>query len=450
MRPKSKRLLLLLTPLIFLSAPFLAQSQEEPPPLESEISRGPPVEAIPMRISAVHSRKFSYIQELDTLASTINEQSGGRIQVELLLGGEAGSEAEALKKQIRRKVEGGLTSATTLAYSLPAFRLLTLPLLFTAPSHVMAFKESPLDISLRNTAQDKQLTVLGYGSYGFFGLLAFEPKEEESPFPQEEKTIEQALLEEQSEGFQQPSRPFIGLSVRTPVDRWMEQVHKALSLKQVRVPVADLPEAIESGWVEGVVSTPETLALTPYPNTASHYFDLRQQHGWSVFTVNKVWFEKLDLDLQQIIREAVETLSERMQKQAFSIDMATRSNWVEEEKLEIISPQEAELEAAFRPLVFKTARRLERKLESPGTIRALWENNRTPQSHFWPLPMEEEEAQEAENSLEQNPESDPTQVTNPDTPAQNRLISPPPNMDMEELRMQNEQERENRGLFGNE
>jgi TRAP-type C4-dicarboxylate transport system substrate-binding protein len=403
MRLQTQHFLLLLTTLIFLAAPALAETDGEISSLESpatEEGLAVAEEAIPMRITAVHGRKFGYIQALEQLVSTIAEESEGRIKVELLIGGEFGSEAEALKKQIRRKIEGGLTSSTTMAYSLPAFRLLTLPLLFTAPSHVKNFIDSPLDLAIRKTAHSKKLEVLGYGSFGFYGLLAFEQDEDDEDDPDSPPTdntsqpssnnIENLLFQELVDESSQPTKTYIGLSVRAPVDHWMSRIHKALSIKQVTVPVADLPDAIESGWVEGIISTPETLTNTPYPKTASHYFDIRQQHGWSIFTVNKSWFDDLPADLQQIVAEAVAAISKKMQNIAFYNSYLTRAAWAAENWPQIVPSEPAELEAAFRPLVFKTARRLERKLGVSGAIRELWEQNRTPQSNYWPISLEDD------------------------------------------------------------
>ncbi|MBF0358634.1 MAG: TRAP transporter substrate-binding protein DctP [Magnetococcales bacterium] len=408
MRYKIKGFLLLTALLFFLSPPETGAEGLEPQAVDgTEL-----IEAIPMRISAVHGRGFGYIQALETMAATINGQSEGRIKVELLLDGEAGSEAEALKKQILRKIEGGLTSAITMAYSLPLYRTLTIPMLFTAPSHVQNFIDSPLDRALRKTASSKKMRVLGYGSYGFYGLLAFENKDSETQNDVAEEKIEEKPVEMEqidNEPFDidaitqimtgelnvnaaLPPRSFIGLSVRTPVDRWMGTVHKALSVKQVTVPAADIQEALESGWIEGVVSTPETLANTSYPLTASHYFDIRQQHGWSVFTVNQVWFNKLPTDLQQIIEDAAAVATHEMLNAGFYKDFITRSAWAEAAIPEIIQPEAADLEAAFRPMAFKTARKLEKKLAMQQVIRRLWEENRTPQSNYWPLPVEPDES----------------------------------------------------------
>ena len=379
-----KIFLLIFSAISLLATPAMAKGSTEKSRVELLAAEGITL----MRITAIHGKRFSYIKALEQFAASVDQESEGRIKVELLLGGEAGSEAEALKKQIRRKLEGGLTSATTLAHSLPAFRLLTLPLLFTAPSHVENFINSPLDLNIRDTASKKNLKVLGYGSYGFYGLLAFDPDTEnreinitDSTTPEE---VEASLLQNMIAEHNQPARSFTELSVRAPTDLWMSRIHKALSIKQVTVPAADLKDAIESGWVNGIISTPETLANTSYPATASHYFDIRQQHGWSVFTVNKIWFNRLPSDLKQIIQEAVTATSQVMQQTAFQHGFNTREAWASAGWPEIVVSEAAELEAAFRPLAFRSARKLERTLGMPHAIRDLWNKNRTPQSNSWP------------------------------------------------------------------
>ncbi|MBF0455935.1 MAG: TRAP transporter substrate-binding protein DctP [Magnetococcales bacterium] len=379
MKAQTKIRLLLLAPLLLLLGPT---SGGAAPASTSPDGSVPPDDAIPMRIAALHGRSFGYVSLLDKMAEEIQIRSQGRIRVELLVGGEGGSEAEALKKQIQNRIEGGLTSATTLAYSIPAFRLLTLPLLFTAPGHVEQFIHSPMDQLIREKAHSRNLSVMGYGSYGFYGLLSF-VQGRASPPPQKSggngDAIDQMVEAlNQNNSYAPPS--FKGLSVRAPKDRWMEKVHKALHVKQVLVPIADVPDAMDSGWVEGVVSTPESLALTPFPKRAGHYFDIRQLHGWSVFTLNKNWFDALPADLQPLLSEVIATYSQQMRKNAYHREATIKETWSHTLGLPISEPGPVELESLFRPLVFKTAQRLERRLERPRDVRKLWERNRSPKS----------------------------------------------------------------------
>lgn len=393
----TKILILFLVQLFLLAPHAYAESNQEQPPTNNLKLDDRLNIAIPMRIAALHGNEFYYIQALEKLAVAIDSESEGRIKVELLLAGAAGSEAEALKKLIRNRLEGGFTSANTLAHSLPAFRLLTIPLLFTAPSHVKRFIGSQQDMLLRETANEKNLKVLGYGSYGFYGLLSFAKaaKTEASyidpgtkPEDGSSEAISEMVADMRSPNYgtfaPQPKPSFAGLAVRVPKDKWMEHIHEPLGIKQLLVPIADLPDAIESGWVEGVVSTPESFDNTSYPQTATYYFDIRQQHGWSVFTVNKKWFSQLPHDLKLVVSEAVASLSQEMLDIAFHREQITKAAWSRAGWPQIIVPAPEELEAAFRPLVFKIAREVGKIVQSPRQIQELWENNRSSQSSSWP------------------------------------------------------------------
>ncbi|MBF0448540.1 MAG: TRAP transporter substrate-binding protein DctP [Magnetococcales bacterium] len=385
MRFNLRQLLLSLSPILFLFASPV-KAEELPAAVQTEDTQetASVQSVIPMRLTAIHGGQFAYIQALERMATTIENQSQGRIKVTLLLGGEAGSEVEALKGQIHNRIEGGMTSAATLAFSLPAFRLLTLPLLFTEPNHVKQFVHSSLDSAIRETAQDKQLRVLGYGSYGFYGLLAFQKKEIDPP------ANPLALSPEPNtpnDGLNAQALPsYVNLAVRAPRDQWIENIHRALPIKLVQVPVADLPEAIESGWVEGIVSTPETLSNTRYPFTASHYHDLRQQHGWSVFTVNADWFSGLPTDLQSIVERAADLATKQMLTAAFNQEYRVRNQWLAANWPRVVIPEPAELEAAFRPLSFRTIHKLERLLNTPKAIARLWDANQKPRSELWTAP----------------------------------------------------------------
>ncbi len=347
----------LLLLMLMLMAPDISRADEvgEPDyvPYRQEGGGGPTV----IRLSAAQGSHMAHVRILQSIARSIERDSDGLFKVDRLTNGQGGSEADLLKNQIRGRVEGGFTSAATLARSLPAFRLLTIPRLFNDERQVRRFIGSSLDDSLRATAANKGLKVLGYGSYGFYGILSFRQATDTDPG---------AMFN------------LNDLAVRAPTDDWLDRVYDILPLRTRRVPTGDLATALESGWVEGIAATAESLAPTPYPDRASVYFSARLLHGWTVFTVNRAWFVSLSPQLQGMIATTVEEAGKRSIEIAFATERKLLTRWSQRGQPRVVTLPPEDLAAHLRPLARKGARQAERAIGRPGDVHWLWENNQQP------------------------------------------------------------------------
>lgn len=341
--------------LLSLPAPLLGD--EVRPPDYSSPSRagggGPHL----MRLTAAQGAGMLHVRAMQSIARAIERNSGGAIRTELLIDGRGGSEAEALKSLIRGRIEGGFLSAATLAHSLPAFHLLSIPRLFTEADQVRAFIGSPLEGAMRATAENKGLRVLGYGSYGFYGILGFRQGGAENP---------QAALS------------LIDLPVRTPSDEWLNRVYSALPLRTLRVPVGDLAEAMASGWVQGIAATPESITQTRLAASATAYFNTRIMHGWTVFMVSQTWLSTLPSALQDVVTGAVSAHTAHHLELALAAEEDILAGWSRQGAPRIVVLAPGDLATLLRPLALGAAGRVERILGRPRAVHRLWENNHNP------------------------------------------------------------------------
>ncbi|MEO5347817.1 MAG: TRAP transporter substrate-binding protein DctP [Magnetococcus sp. YQC-9] len=318
-------------------------------PLHAEPTAPSPVvgEAIPMRLAAIHKGDVVYVQALTRLIKTIEEGSGKRIHPELLANGKKGAEEAALQEVIAGNLEGGFFSPFTLARQVPGFRALATPRLFIRPEQVRGLTGSSLDAALRESAKGKNLLVLGYGSYGFYGVLNFRAA---------------------AVGAGAPS--WNGLPTRVPNDAWMIEVHQALGLQPSSMPAADLTEAIASGWVQGIAATPEMLNRTAFANANAKGFHLtRHLHGWMVLVVHQEWFSKLPQELQELITNTTASTLPQFMEQAFSQEKKILDKWAAEYHLPTLIPTDAELSGeAIKPLAQKNIVESESLLNQPGVV----------------------------------------------------------------------------------
>ncbi|MBF0416747.1 MAG: TRAP transporter substrate-binding protein DctP [Magnetococcales bacterium] len=327
-------------------------------PLHAEPAPTPPPdagEAIPMRLAAIHKGDVVYVQGLSRLAKSIEESSGKKIRPELLTNGKMGAEDVALQELLAGNLEGGFFSPLTLARQVSAFRALVTPRLFIRPEQVRGLMGSPLDTALREVAKGKNLFVLGYGSYGFYGVLNFRAAASGAAGP-----------------------VLSALPARVPNDPWMIEVHQAMGLQPSSMPAADLTEAITSGWIQGIAATPEMLHRTAFANAnAKAFHQTRQLHGWMVLVVHREWFEKLPRELQEGIIGAASTVLPQAMEQAFSQEKKILDKWATEFHIPTLTPGDQDA-ALLKNLSQKSIQECETLLNQPGVVAQAHSFNQGP------------------------------------------------------------------------
>ncbi len=306
-------------------------------------------QAMEMRLAAVQGPNMTYVRALSDIASEIEKRSGGQLRVKIHTNGRMGSERSALKRQINGRIHGGFTSAITLAHTLPGLRLLTIPRLFKSVEEVTAFPGSPLEQRMRSKSQRRNLKILGYASYGFYGVL----------------DLHWGTRHDQS----LPGN----LYVRVPDESWMRTLHMAMGWRPVYAPMDDLKTATSSGWIEGLVATPESLAGAFPPEKNDYFHQIRQMHGWTVFTVNARWFNRLPQALKQAVEGAVQSVSARalgkaLQREQDILRRWSARGWAAPQRSTQWRPSNAE-----RKVALKAARRVELTLRLKGDVTRLWE-----------------------------------------------------------------------------
>ncbi|MBF0260949.1 MAG: TRAP transporter substrate-binding protein DctP [Magnetococcales bacterium] len=357
-------------------------------PLHAEPATPPPDagETIPMRLAAIHKGDVVYVQALSQFAKTLEESSGKKIRPELLTNGKKGAEETALQELFAGNLEGGFFSPITLARQVAPFRALVTPRLFTRPEQVRGLTGSALDTALREAAKGKNLLVLGYGSYGFYGVLNFRAAASGTP-------------------------TWNGLPTRVPNDPWMIEVHQALGLQPSSMPASDLTEAISTGWVQGIAATPEMLNRTAFANAnAKAFHQTRHLHGWMVLVVNLEWFNKLPQTLQEGITHAAASVLPRVMEQAFSQEKKILDKWSAEYHVATPTPTDPELATEpLKALSQKTIQASETHLNQPGVVAQAASFNQGP-----PAPAKRESSGKKEGDPAKNKKAaSPKNTTQP-------------------------------------
>lgn len=343
-----------------------------------------------MRLAAVQDEGLVYVKTLEAIAGEIGKKSEGRIEVRLLTGGVIGPEGEALRMQRQGKIQGGFTAAVTLTNALPAFRYLTLPLQFHDYDQIPPFLGSPLDLTLREPALELGLRVMGYGSYGRYGLLLRGSAFVDDETDEGGETPPPVL---NAEGDIVPSAPpapdwsqwrwdaLAEKRVRVPKEDFLVALHRGLGLDPVTVPADQVAAALESGHLAAVAATPEALDRSGLIQPGDAFVPTRHLFGWSIFTLNERWFSTLPEDLRLLVEEVIARRLAAGLANARRKEEEILAAW-QEAGVPVTIPIDAipweSIKAGLGPLAMTSARRVERVVKNWGEIRRAWNERALP------------------------------------------------------------------------
>ena len=83
-------------------------------------------------------------------------------------------------------------------------------------------------------------------------------------------------------------------------------IYKAWGLKFTVMPWPDVPQALQTGVINGLDHTAIVCNITKKFTIAKYFTELNYAQGLFVHLMNKRWFDKLPADLQKILIEAIE------------------------------------------------------------------------------------------------------------------------------------------------
>jgi TRAP-type C4-dicarboxylate transport system substrate-binding protein len=207
-------------------------------------------------------------------------KSNGRIYVDYRPLAQLGGEKDVIAKLKMGAVQGMLASSVAAANIADRFGIVNLPYVVDSfekldkfrntPELWKPFSESALSVGIM--APD----VTGYGPYGWATT---------SPV--------RNLTEAKAINFRIAEAP-----VNT-------DLYKAWGLKFTVMPWPDVPQALQTGVINGLDHSPIVCNITKKFTIAKYFTDLNYAQGLFIHLVNKKWFDKLPKDLQETFLQVV-------------------------------------------------------------------------------------------------------------------------------------------------
>jgi TRAP-type C4-dicarboxylate transport system substrate-binding protein len=208
------------------------------------------------------------------------ERSGGRLYVDYRPLSQLGQEKGVLSKLKLGAVQGVLCSSVAAANIADTLGIVNLPFVIDSAEKLEKFRNDPeLFDEFRNSALQQKLMVVDISSYGSYGWATKTPV----------RTLEDA-------------RQVNFRIAEAPVNA---DTYRAWGMKFTVMPWGDVPQALQTGVIDGLDHTPTVCNISHKFEVARYFTRVNYAQGLFIHLMNKAWFERLPEDLQQILLEVI-------------------------------------------------------------------------------------------------------------------------------------------------
>jgi TRAP-type C4-dicarboxylate transport system substrate-binding protein len=208
------------------------------------------------------------------------EKSKGRLFVDFRPLSQLGGEKDVISKLKMGAINGMMSSSVAAANIAPRLGIVNLPYVVDTFAKLDQFRNNPALWQPFSTAAAKQgiLTAdfTGYGSYGWASTRPV-------------KSLANAA----------------GVNFRIAQAPVNIDTYKAWGLKFTVMPWPDVPQALQTGVIDGLDHTPIVCNVTKKFTIARYYTELDYAQGLYIHLINQRWLDKLPADLREILLQTI-------------------------------------------------------------------------------------------------------------------------------------------------
>ncbi len=240
----------------------------------------------------VYVMKFGHSMPADTsrhqslliFKQYVEQQSEGRILVEIYPSGQLGKESEMLESLKLGSLEGylgGVFDSIT-----PKLNLYLMPFLFENQDALMLLSKSSLGEAIHKDAENYGIKLLSVGDAG-------------------------------SRNFTNNIRPIkspedmVGLKMRTPPVEAIIKTMEALGANPVSIPYVEVYMALKTGVADGQENPFMNIATMKFQEVQKYMTVVHYLFNPEPFCVSLDWYNTLPADLQMILKEGAEIYTEK-------------------------------------------------------------------------------------------------------------------------------------------
>lgn len=208
------------------------------------------------------------------------EETGGRLYVDFRPLSQLGGEKDVISKLKLGAVHGMMSSSVAAANIAPKLGIVNLPFVVDSFERLDTFRQSPeLWPPFRDAPLRSGLQVVDFTGYGSYGWATTRPV----------RTLEDA-------------RKVNFRIAQAPVNI---DAYKAWDLKFTVLPWPDVPQALQTGVIDGLDHTPTVCNISKKFTVAKYYTRLDYAQGLYIHIINKRWLDRLPDDLRRVLLNVI-------------------------------------------------------------------------------------------------------------------------------------------------
>ncbi|MGB3211592.1 MAG: TRAP transporter substrate-binding protein [Desulforhopalus sp.] len=208
------------------------------------------------------------------------KESGGQLYVDFRPLSQLGGEKDVINKLTFGAINGMMSSSVAAANIAPELGIVNLPYVIDTFEQLDKFRETPeLWNPFRDAPLSKGLQVIDFTGYGSYGWATTRPV----------TTFDEAR----------------GVNFRIAEAPVNIDSYKAWKLKFAVLPWPDVPQALQTGVIDGLDHTPIVCNISKKFTVARYYTQLDYAQGLYVHIINKKWLKQLPEELQHLLLKVV-------------------------------------------------------------------------------------------------------------------------------------------------
>ncbi|MCP4338207.1 MAG: TRAP transporter substrate-binding protein [Desulfobulbaceae bacterium] len=207
-------------------------------------------------------------------------ESKGQLYVDFRPLSQLGGEKDVINKLNFGAINGMMSSSVAAANIAPELGVVNLPYVIDTFEKLDKFRDTPeLWNQFRDAPAAKGLQVIDFTGYGSYGWATTRPV----------STFAEAK----------------GVNFRIAQAPVNIDSYKAWKLKFAVLPWPDVPQALQTGVIDGLDHTPIVCNISKKFTVAKYYTQLDYAQGLYVHIINQKWLKQLPEDMQQLLLKIV-------------------------------------------------------------------------------------------------------------------------------------------------
>jgi TRAP-type C4-dicarboxylate transport system substrate-binding protein len=246
--------------------------------------------AVDLKIATVAPDGSHWMEQMRAGAEQIRQRTAGRVTVKFYPGGVMGNDAQILRKIRVGQLQGGAFTAGGLGERYSSLNLYGIPLLFRSLDEVDHVR-SHLDPKLLAGLEQAGFVSFGFIEGGFANLLSNEPVSSVDDIRRKKVWVPEG-------------------------DQISFLAMQALGLSPVLLPITDVLTGLQTGLIEITFASPVAALVLQWHTKVKYITELPISYSMGIFALDREAFRGLDAADQQVLREVMTEVANRLDRAA--------------------------------------------------------------------------------------------------------------------------------------